>query len=1012
MRSLLVFLVLLLPTVSVRAADLPLLPDFFKLLEIRRLTGELPKLRAAGKWEEAAVATEKILDYVRSEMSKQHDLLTGLLGSLAEIREEQEKFDLAAKARQEVLDVRKALNGPDDWRTTNARLDLEQTDRLARLTREQRQDLRRAQALHVEAVELHGLGKFVLATEKAEQILQLRQGVLGAQHLAVAYSCNNLAHLHYTQGQYGKAEPLYQKALDIKLKVYGERHPDTAAGYNNLASLYWAQGQFGKAEPLFLKALDIRVNAHGENHLDVAQSDNNLALLYHLQGQSGKAELFYQKALAVHLKTLGANHPDTSTSYNNLAALYESQGWYEKAEPLFQKSLAIRSKTFGEKHPYTASLYNNLAHLYAVQEQYGKAEPLYQKALDFRQKLLGEQHPDTAQSYNNLANLYRAQGQLGKAEPLFQKALLALSLAPADAPVEQRLAVDGLRPLPETVQYASNYATALAETAQNPAGLRQADEACARALALKDRLRSEVFADEPTKLHHGSQNSDVVPTRLGLLRKLYAAEGQAADLETAVAAVEQGTARVFLEQLGKARAAQLGRVEPKWLVQEADFKNQLAVLDKLITEEQSKPTNKRDAARVGQLFDQQKELEGRLQQLVAQMEKDYPQYAALKYPQPCSLTDARACLDPNEVALLFVPGAQESFVVVVEARPKADDPTHGVAIVPLPKEEDLSDGASRLCDRATFTQATTTRSAGETAYDLLLAPVADRIRGKDLVVVPGGTLCQIPFEALRENGQFLIERHRIRYAPSLTALHLIRRWESDRDKPTTQLWALGDPQYEAPDDRPREVALREGRRDAPFGRLKNSGAEVRAVAQLLQAARASCRTEADATEAAVKAASRDGSLAQARYVHFACHGILGFDVGQQPALVLGLVGVDNAAEADGGCNDGFLRLDEVTRLRMNADLVVLSACRTGQGRLQGGEGVTGLARAFLYAGSRGVLSSLWSVDDAETPRFMVDVYAGLQEGKTTAEAVRAAKLKMIRENQPAVFWAPFIHIGE
>ena len=134
-------------------------------------------------------------------------------------------------------------------------------------------------------------------------------------------------------------------------------------------------------------------------------------------------------------------------------------------------------------------------------------------------------------------------------------------------------------------------------------------------------------------------------------------------------------------------------------------------------------------------------------------------------------------------------------------------------------------------------------------------------------------------------------------------------------------------------------------------------------------------------------------------------------MGQQPALVLSPVGTDDAIDEDGGRNDGFLRLDEVTRLRLNADLVVLSACRTGQGRLNAGEGVTGLARAFLYAGSRGVLSSLWSVDDAETSRFMVDVYQGLQDGKSTAEAVRAAKLKMIREGKPPVFWAPFIHIG-
>jgi CHAT domain-containing protein len=601
--------------------------------------------------------------------------------------------------------------------------------------------------------------------------------------------------------------------------------------------------------------------------------------------------------------------------------------------------------------------------------------------------------------------------QYAQAEALLQKALLALSQAQPGAPAPNRVELAFLRPLPETVSIASNRAVVLAEAAEDRAALREAEQAYALALAVRDRLRQEVLINDQSKLFHGGRHNDLVPGRVGLVRRLFDEEGKADDLETAFTTVEQGTARVFLEQLGKARAAQIGRVDPALLRREAEFKGQINALDQQITQEQNKPTDKRDPERIGQFFEQRKTLEGELQTLVARMEKESPSYAALKYPKPCTLAEARACLDKNEVALLFVVGSERSFVVVVEARAAAGDKTHGLAIVPLPKEDDLADGVSRLSDRNTFTQATTARAAGEDGYDLLLAPVKERIKGKDLVIVTAGPLCQIPFEALRENGKFLIESHRICYAPSLTALHLIRQWEKGRDKPTAPLWAAGDPTYDAKDDRSQEIAQREGRRDAGFGRLINSGAEVRAIAELLKAPAASVRLGREASEAAVKAASKDGTLAKARFVHFACHGILGFDVGQQPALVLSLVGNDDKLEEDGGRNDGFLRLDEVTRLQMNADLVVLSACRTGQGKLNNGEGVTGLARAFLYAGSRRVLSSLWSVDDAETSRFMLDVYRGLEAKQPTVDAVRAAKLKMIQANQPAVFWAPFIHIG-
>jgi CHAT domain-containing protein len=167
----------------------------------------------------------------------------------------------------------------------------------------------------------------------------------------------------------------------------------------------------------------------------------------------------------------------------------------------------------------------------------------------------------------------------------------------------------------------------------------------------------------------------------------------------------------------------------------------------------------------------------------------------------------------------------------------------------------------------------------------------------------------------------------------------------------------------------------------------------------------------DATEAAVRQMSADGTLARARYVHFACHGILGLHDGQPPALVLSLVG--NSGERDEfGVLDGFLRLDEVTNLKLNADLVVLSACRSGQGRLWNGEGVHGLARAFLHAGTKGVVCSLWSVDDKETAAFMAALYGRLKDGRPAADALRDTRLDMIRAGKAPLYWAPFILIGE
>ena len=197
----------------------------------------------------------------------------------------------------------------------------------------------------------------------------------------LATSLNNLAMLYYSQGNYGEAEPLYQRALAIWEKARGPEHPNLALGLNTLAALYFTQGKYGEAEPLLQRALAIAEKALGPEHPNVATSLNNLAAIYFTQGKYGEAEPLYKRALAIWEKGLGPDHPDVATSLNNLAALYRNQGKYGEAEPLYQRAIAIQEKALGPDHPKVATSLNNLAALYDAQSKYGEAEPLLLRAL-------------------------------------------------------------------------------------------------------------------------------------------------------------------------------------------------------------------------------------------------------------------------------------------------------------------------------------------------------------------------------------------------------------------------------------------------------------------------------------------------------------------------------------------------------------------------------------------------------------------------------------------------------
>ncbi len=200
--------------------------------------------------------------------------------------------------------------------------------------------------------------------------------------------CTNLAGNYQEQGAYGKAEPLFRRALEIREKAQGSTHPAVAVSLNNLADLYREQGAYAKAEPLWSRA-EIAEAGLGPMHPSVAHILNNLAMLYQLQGAYAKAEPLFVRALEIKQKALGDPHPDVAALLGNLGVLYEDEGAHAKAEPLLVRALEVKQQAWGPMHPDVAISLGNLAGLYHAQGAYAKAEPLLVRALDIREKAPG-----------------------------------------------------------------------------------------------------------------------------------------------------------------------------------------------------------------------------------------------------------------------------------------------------------------------------------------------------------------------------------------------------------------------------------------------------------------------------------------------------------------------------------------------------------------------------------------------------------------------------------------------
>ncbi|HEV3262883.1 MAG TPA: tetratricopeptide repeat protein, partial [Gemmataceae bacterium] len=317
-----------------------------RLQERDRYEQQAQQLIQAGKLDELVAVWEKELAIEREVLGDRHEQVVRSLQRLAGLHEFREDFTAARKARGQVLAILTKLHGEKDWRVTDARLALEDTDLVARLDGKNRRQLRQASGLNRQVVRPSGESRSRQVLALAKKALEIRGQILGQRHRDYAQSLNNLAGLYKDMGDHGSALPLYRQALEIWKQALGEKHPDYATGLNNLAWLYQAMGDSAKAEPLYRRSMEIRK------------------------------------------ETLGEKHPAYALSLNELGALYQGMGYYARAEPLFRRALEIRKEVLGEKHPDYASSLNNLGLLYASKGDYARALPLYRQALEIWKQAL------------------------------------------------------------------------------------------------------------------------------------------------------------------------------------------------------------------------------------------------------------------------------------------------------------------------------------------------------------------------------------------------------------------------------------------------------------------------------------------------------------------------------------------------------------------------------------------------------------------------------------------------
>ncbi|MCP3474050.1 CHAT domain-containing protein [Bradyrhizobium sp. CCGUVB1N3] len=753
----------------------------------------------------------------------------------------------------------------------------------------------------------------------------------------------------------------------------------------------------------------------GNNHRDLAGALNNLAQVYAAQGHDDQAEPLYKRAVALLEKSLGLDTPEIAPELNNLAALYQRQQRFAEAEPLFKRALAIYQKAGGPEHPAVATLLNNIGQLDRDLNRDADAEAPIKRSLAIREKVLGPDHPDVARSLNNLAGLYEHQQRFADAEPLYRR---ALSIR------ERALGPDH----PDVVTSTSNLAFFL-----------QASGKTAEALPLAEK----------TLAISGAQLRIVLPILFAARQQQLLADDKA--LDEALAAIQRGTqssAAAAVNKLAVRLAAGSDRLA-ELVRRDQDLAAEADTLDKAIIAAVSKQPAQRDAAAEQRNRQRLAVIASERASLQRTLAVEFPDYASLSNPLPLTAKEIQALLSADEAMALYAVVDKESYVIAITREgvdwKRIPFGTDALAQkvsafrkgLDVGKARDSSD-KSGLFDLALANEF----------YVALLGPVETLTKEKrSLLVVPSGALTALPFHLLvtekpqaaipdtlegYRSAAWLLRRQAVSVLPSVVSLKSLRAF-ARRDQSVKPMTGFGDPLFnpaqEAPADRRatktvarsiatlaytdfwRGAGVDRARLAQALPQLPDTADELSAVAKDVGAPDADVHLGRDASETTLKRAA----LAQYSIIYFATHGLVAGDVKGlgEPSLALSMP--DQPTDFD----DGLLTASEVAQLKLNADWVVLSACNTIAGDKPGAEALSGLARAFFYAGARALLVSHWAVDSEAATRLTTSTFDLLKNepGLGRAEALRRAMLSYLddasspRNAYPAI-WAPFALIGE
>lgn len=837
----------------------------------------------------------------------------------------------------------------------------------------------------LEVVRLYNLGKEYRSTNQNQKSLEcFEQAIALGRETGIAdFELKCLRQKSLTHWQMSDSEMFFacnKRGLEISNKINHKK--EMGRCLNNLGAYYEKLSDYSNALIYLESALPVLQSEQDED--SQAECLNNIGVVYRELGEFSKALYCLFNALEIDKKI--GSPLSISTDLGNIATIYLVSGWANEDKQDLHKALEKFDACFyilrdNPNLTIELQVLNNSGFAHFLLGEYKVALNYFFEAL--RRSDNKKYAEEQCHIYNNIASVYFADGQMDKAISFYSKSIKL------SAKMEHlEILWEAYFGLGRCYEARKEFLTALSNYRKSIGTIEQ----------IRSRITLEMF-----KISFARNKLVVYQHALDLLYSLYSSCPSAALLEEIFLIIEKAKARAFLESLIEARVDTEGTLTPAFMKRERDISHKISGI--FLELSGTRLTGQSREKRLQELERQEEEY----LRVISDMRTEHRDIVGVNSLVICSMSRVQKGLPDKRTALLeYFVGENKSYLFFITRNQTELYELPGRSVL-----ENSLRGYLKILSVPSSGPFYGNRAAERIASELIF-PLQKETQSdiNALIIVPDGVLYYLPFEALRidTNGKpsYLVEKYKVSYGLSSTSFFLLRQ-KPQTQRPVKNLLAFGAPLRKERQSQEeirektsaeiwREVYLRDG---FALSSLPFSKNEVLSISRYFPAQKKDVFLDREASEAVIKRLP----LREYQIIHFACHGFLDEKFPFRSALVLSID--ENQDE------DGFLQVREIYNLRTNADLVVLSACQSGNGALETGEGLLGLARTFFHAGAHSVLSSIWSINDQSTAGFMGDFYTFLVQGQDKSGALRLAKLKMLKSSRSHPFyWAGFVLNGD